>query len=183
MDIASFLKNDIFWEPTASFILTNIIDWISMKTYVSRIRLSYPDFADEAPDDFSNLPGLITLVRAGGGNPGQILKLTPLFKPWKGLGNKQSLLFENKPGSVLGPRQRDSPPLCEGLLWECQLSNLILKFGGLQNTGTAVGRISGSPGKKKLKSFNIKKTINNFFIFSMWLKNILNKEYAFVCKI
>lgn len=43
-----------------------------MKTYTRRIRLSYPDFADEAPNDFSNLPGLIRLVRAGGGNPGQV---------------------------------------------------------------------------------------------------------------
>lgn len=45
------------------------------------IRLSYTDFADEVPNNFSNLPEVISLIRTGGRNSGQIDSNTyPLFK-------------------------------------------------------------------------------------------------------
>lgn len=45
------------------------------------IRLSYPDFEDEAPSGFSNLPGVIGLTKVGGRNSSQVdSKTHPLFK-------------------------------------------------------------------------------------------------------
>lgn len=161
---------------SASYVLTYIIDWTSMKT--CRMRLSYPDFADKAPNGFSNLPGVIRLVRAGGGNPVQVDSKT-LFEPWKGLGNKQSLLFEYKQGSVLWCRQGEQ--LCT--LWRPTLRMPVVK-----STFKCFWDSSGESFRfiRHHQSWNhvIKQNKKPFFNFSHVIKKtILNKEYACVCKI
>ena len=80
--MSKYKSTDISWMPT------NHLDayrhyWMNLATNC-RIRFNQPDFAAEAPNGFSNLPDVISLIRAGEGAQVRLMLKLTLFKAWKG---------------------------------------------------------------------------------------------------